>query len=69
MEKKKEEAKPVAAKTQPPAINKDVQREHQKQKKLFEKLETEMNAANERKAKLEAALQNSDRKRALNVGE
>jgi len=41
-------------------INKDAQKEYQKQKKLFEKTEADMNAASDRKAKLEGQLADPD---------
>ena len=41
-------------------INKDAQKEYQKQKKLFEKAETDMNATSDRKAKLEGKLADPD---------
>ena len=41
-------------------INKEAQKEYQKQKKLFEKTEADMNAASDRKAKLEGQLADPD---------
>ncbi|MEO7309608.1 MAG: ABC-F family ATP-binding cassette domain-containing protein [Chitinophagaceae bacterium] len=55
--KPKEQA-PVAPKAE--AINKDAQKEYQKQKKLFEKTEADMNAAGDRKARLEGQLSDPD---------
>jgi len=68
LENKKEAAAPKpqaapapAAKTAVAApFNKDLQKEYQKHKKLFEKSEADMNAASNRKAKLEGQLADPD---------
>jgi ATP-binding cassette, subfamily F, member 3 len=57
---KEQVAKAAPAATPKVEINKDAQKEYQKQKKLFEKTEADMNAANDRKAKLEGQLADPD---------